>query len=424
MGLWLYRCLIQLLNPAIKIYLWQRVARNKEDPARVNEKLGYPSQSRPDGQLIWIHAASVGETVSIIPIIRVLLNDCTNMTVLLTTCSTTSATIAATISSERVIHQYAPLDGAKMVRRFLDHWHPDLGVIVESELWPNLILAAKRRGISLALVNARMSSRSYERWKNFPSIIRPLLDCFDLFVPQSEIDAGRYKTLGAKNVVYLGNLKKASGPLIAESEDIIELSTSISNRPTWIAASTHPKEEKILAAAHVALAKRHPQLLTILIPRHADRGSEIAKNLSSMNIKVAQRSKEKKPHGDTEIFIGDSIGEMGLYYRIARIVFIGGSLVKHGGHNPLEPARLDNALISGPYMYNFEDISSELKKAKAIKIVDGISNLIEEVENLLSDPSLIEERASAAKLLAGENLNIATALVGELRPMMPKGICM
>ncbi|MDA1099597.1 MAG: 3-deoxy-D-manno-octulosonic acid transferase, partial [Proteobacteria bacterium] len=335
----LYRGTTILLGPLANWYLRHRLRQGKEDPARVGERLGQAGRARPPGRLVWVHGASVGETISVLPLIQGLLRQDQGLHILLTSGTVTSARIMADRLPSRAMHQYLPIDRPSAVNRFLEHWRPDLALWVESELWPNLIHQTAARGVPMALINARMSERSYRRWRRLPFLIKPLLGAFQVCIAQSAPDAERLATLGAQFVTCHGNLKAASPPLPCDPRNLRLLEMAIDRRPLWLAASTHPGEEAIIGAAHRHLAARFPNLLTILVPRHAARGDEIAAALAAQGLSIARRSQEQPIVPGTEIYLGDSMGEMGLYYRLAAIVFIGGSLVAHGGQKPLEAAR-------------------------------------------------------------------------------------
>ncbi len=288
----LYRAGTELLGPAIELWLKRRLARGKEDPARLSERLGRPGRDRPPGRLVWLHGASVGEAISVLPLIDRLLAARDDVSVLLTTGTVTSARLMAERLPARAFHQFAPVDRPSAVERFLDHWRPDLALWVESELWPNLVAETAKRGAAMALVNARLSERSYRRWRRLGWLIRPMLSAFALTLAQSEADAQRLRALGARDVRCLGNLKSAAPPLVVDKAALAELSAALGGRPRWLAASTHPGEEAIAADVHRRLAPRLPGLLTVIAPRHPERGPELAEALGAT---VARRSAGEPP---------------------------------------------------------------------------------------------------------------------------------
>jgi len=416
----LYRGLTTALGPAIDIYLRRRLRHGKEDRSRFTERLGRADRPRPSGGLIWLHAASVGETISVLPLVERLLDERTDLHLLLTTGTVTSAAIAAERLPPRACHQYVPVDRPDAVERFLDHWRPDLGIWVESELWPNLISESHRRGMPLALINARMSARSYRKWRLLPFAIRPLLAAFQLCLAQSSVDATRLRNLGMDSVDFVGNLKAAAPPLDVDPTALAPLRAATGKRSCWLAACTHPGEETIVAAVHGALQARLPGLLTVLVPRHAERGAAVAEDLRATGLTVARRSRDELPSMQTQVYLGDSMGEMGLYYRLAPVVFIGGSLVPHGGQNPLEAARLDSALLFGPHMSNFGDAVDALFAADAAHQVRDAADLTEGVAGLLTNPKLLTRRATAAARVAGDSADVVGRVLQRLQPLLPR----
>jgi len=403
----LYRLLGLILAPIIPFYLSKRVAKGKEDPARRQERYGYASLERPKGPLIWLHGASVGEAVSVLPIIESL---CTQgFEVLMTTGTVTSASIMAKRLPAKARHQYLPLDRSPFVKRFLEHWKPDLALLIESEVWPELITQTYRRNIPMALLNGRMSAKSFRRWKQMGVITQPLLQSFSLCLAQSPQDAEHFKQLGLANVAETGNLKFAAPPLPVDAQDLAHMQAIVKERPLWLAASTHPGEEDLIAQAHLRTKQILAEdsiggeqntssiaVLTIIVPRHPERGPDIQALLQSHGHQVALRSQQETPGEECDFYIADTIGEMGLWYRLARIVYMGGSLVPHGGQNPLEPARLKAALLSGPHMFNFAAIEALMQTRQACHIVETPERLGEEVAELLLDPAKQQQAAQAA----------------------------
>ncbi len=393
----LYRLATGMTEPFIGLYLERRRAAGKEDGARIGERRGWTSRARPAGGLVWFHAASVGESVSVLPLIEQLRTSHPDCHVLVTTVTVTAAAVMAKRLPDGAFHHYAPVDTPLAVRRFLDHWRPDGAVWVESELWPNLVLQTHARDIPMALVNARLSNRSMRRWQRAPRLIRDMLECFTLILAQSEQDATRFSALGGPTVGTSGNLKYDAPPLAADAADVATLSVAIGERPVWLAASTHPGEEAIAGQVHRMLAASHPGLLTIIAPRHPQRGEAITASLEGLGLRVVRRSRSGFPGEPTEIYLADTLGELGLLYRTSPIVFVGGSLVPHGGQNPLEPARLDCALIHGPSMDNFRPIVERFDEVGASQAVAGADALAEAVAGLLDDSALRERHAMAAR---------------------------
>lgn len=414
----LYAGTARLLTPAIRALLALRRARGKEDPVRLPERLGHAGRPRPEGPLIWLHGASVGEALSALPLIERLLAADPSTSVLVTTGTVTSAKLMAERLPARAFHQFAPVDTPGAVARFLDHWRPDLALWIESELWPNMIRAAAGRGLPMALVNARLSKRSYRRWRLLPGFARELLSAFQLCLAQSPADAERFQALGAREPRSPGNLKYASPPLPADPSALEALRSEIGARPLWLAASTHIGEEAIAAEAHGKLRRRHPTLLTVIVPRHPERGAAIAAELAAAGLAVARRGAQESVSPDTDIYLADTLGELGLFYRLAPIAFVGGSLVPHGGQNLLEPAQLDCAILHGPAVHNFEAIAAAMKAAGATERVHDARGLAAAVDTLLTDPALRDRRAQAAAEVAAGEAGVLDRIMEALAPYL------
>ncbi len=399
-----------LAAPGLRWLLRRRVTRGKEIAERLPEREGHESTPRPPGTLIWLHAASVGETLSVLPVVAALPP---GITLLLTTGTLTSATLLGQrlpglAPRAQVLHRFVPLDVPGWAARFLDHWRPDAAAFVESELWPNLVFAASRRRIPLLLLNARMSERSYRGWRRMPGLARRLLRCFTLIEAQSMQDAERLRRLGAPRVGSPGNLKFAALALPFDEAELARLRRLVGTRRVWLAASTHPGEEAVAAEVHARLAPRFPDLLTIIAPRHPERGAEIAAALGG----VARRSAGQDPEGG--IWIADTLGELGLLFRLARVVFIGGSLVPRGGQNPLEPARLGCAVAVGPHTQNHADAVAALRDAAALHEVDGAAELADFVAAMLDDPPRRAAIGSAGQEAATAHDGLPRAVAAQL----------
>ncbi|HEY2617497.1 MAG TPA: 3-deoxy-D-manno-octulosonic acid transferase [Acetobacteraceae bacterium] len=379
--------------PGLRLLLRVRQARGKELRGRLAERRGVDATPRPPGRLIWLHAASVGETVSILPVLPVLAESA--LTILLTTGTVTSAKLLAQrlepALAGRVLHRFAPLDVPAWAARFLDHWRPDVVGFVESELWPNLLAACRARGIPTMLINARLSARSLARWRRVPGLARQVLDGFARVQPRSATDAERLRTLGCCRVGEPGDLKLAAPPLPVDETELRRLRDLLAGRPVWFAASTHPGEETLILTVHGMLAADHPGLLTIIAPRHPERGATVPA--------AAYRSRGDDPPADG-VWVVDTLGELGLWYRLAGIAFIGRSLLPPGGgQNPLEPARLGCAIAVGPHTGNFTDHVAMLRDAGGLNVVRDAAELARWVGGLLRDPTLrraVGEAAAAA----------------------------
>jgi 3-deoxy-D-manno-octulosonic-acid transferase len=370
-----------LAKPFAAWLLTQRTKRGKEDPERLAERYGVASLPRPAGPLIWLHGASVGELLAVVPLIERL--RAMNFAVLVTSGTVTSAALAAQRLPPGAVHQFIPLDAPKFVSQFLDHWHPDLALFVESDLWPNLILTCSDRGIPIILVNGRVSERSFQRWRLAPGGIAALLERFDLCLTQSNADTQRYARLGASHVSSIGNLKLDVPPPPVDRAILRHLKDSIGARRVIAAASTHAGEEA-------------PSLLTVIAPRHPERGRAVGDLAKTAGLSVAQRSLGEPPKSDVDIFVADTLGELGLIYRLAPIVFMGGSLASHGGQNPIEPIRLGAAVVHGPHVWNFAEIYEALDTARGAQAIADEETLTTCLSAWLTDPTSRTAVADAA----------------------------
>lgn len=417
MMLTLYRRLTAIGGPLIGVYLDRRRRRGKEDAARFHERLGQPRLARPAGPLVWLHAASIGESLSMLPLIERLLER-PSLSVLVTTGTVTSARLMAERLPARAFHQYVPVDRLPFVRGFLDHWRPGLVLWAESEFWPNMVSETAARGIPMVLLNGRISARSFKGWQRLPGLIRRLLSGFVLCLGQTEEDAARLKALGARATKCLGNLKFAMPPLPANAADVARLADMVGGRPVWIAASTHDGEEAIAAEVHRRLAPAVPRLLTVIVPRHAQRGLEVADALRAQGLSVALRSAGELPAEQVAVYIADTMGELGLFFRLAQIAFVGKSLSGEGGQNPLEPARLGLPVLFGPHMSNFAEMAERMTAAGAAQQIDDGEGLADALERLLRDDDLRRARGQAARSFATAQAGILDAVVNELGPFL------
>jgi 3-deoxy-D-manno-octulosonic-acid transferase len=415
-GLSVYRSLTGLGAPLIVHLLRRRLRAGKEDSIRFPERRGIASRPRPFGPLVWMHAASVGEAQSALSLIARMLRVRTDLHILVTTGTVTSAAILADRLPPRSFHQYVPVDYLPWVQRFLDHWAPDMAVWIESEFWPNLISETAARGIPAILVNGRISKKSVANWQYLPGFIRGIIGKFRLCLAQSDDEADRFRHLGANPVHCVGNLKFSADPLPAQEPELRRLATRVDGRPRWVAASTHPGEEALAAEANRHLRQRYPDLLTIIAPRHPARGPGIAAELGKSGIRVALRSNGDDIDSTTEIYIADTLGELGLLYRLADIAFIGGTMDSHGGHNPLEAAQLDCAVLHGPDMANFTTVAQQLAEADAAQVVTDAASLAAAVKALLDDPRRRDTVARAAADVAMANVEVVDRVMEFLLP--------
>ncbi len=414
----LYRGATVAGGPLIRLWLALRRAKGKEDATRFAERFGQASRPRPAGRLFWLHGASVGEGLSMLPLIARLRTTHADASILVTTGTVSSARLLAERLPVGVIHQYVPVDRPAWVERFLDHWRPDLAIWLESEFWPNLIAATAARRVPMALLNGRVSPTSMRNWQWASTDIARLLAAFSLIAGQTAEDSERLRRLGAPSPLNLGNLKFAADPLPVANAPLAELSTAIGDRPRWLAASTHAGEEDIAAEVHRRLAAGFPDLLTMIVPRHAERGEALARALSGRGLTVARRSQGDLPGPGVQVYLADTMGEMGLFYRLAGIVFVGGSLVPHGGQNPLEPARLDGAVLFGPHMTNFRNMAERMTAGNGAETVADATALVDAVARLLADPQLRAVRATAARRFADGEAQVLDRFMAALRPLL------
>ncbi|MCC6720222.1 MAG: 3-deoxy-D-manno-octulosonic acid transferase [Acetobacteraceae bacterium] len=383
----LYAALATLAAPALRLLLRRRAARGKEIASRLREREGIDPTSRPPGRLIWLHAASVGEAISILPVLTALP---ATIHVLLTTGTVTSAAILASRLPElglaaRVTHRFAPLDVPAWAARFLDHWHPDAAGFVESEIWPTLLRACRARDIPTMLLNARISPRSFARWRRLPRLAADLFGGFAIVQAQSAAVAERLRALGAPCVIDAGNLKFAAAPLPHDPAELSRLRALADGRPLWLAASTNAGEEALLLPVHDALARRFPGLLTIIAPRHPERGAEIAALAAPRP--ATRRALGEDPPAAAGVWVADTLGELGLFYRLSGHAFVGRSLVPLGGQNPIEPARLGCAVAVGPHVFNFPEAVQTLEAAGGLTRIADAAALAEWVAAMLADPA-------------------------------------
>ncbi|HVV42286.1 MAG TPA: 3-deoxy-D-manno-octulosonic acid transferase [Nitrobacter sp.] len=389
-----YRKLSGAVAPLTSALVSRRLKQGKEDEARIGERRGVSKVSRPAGPLIWIHGASVGEVLAAAALIERLRG--LNIRILLTSGTVTSAAVVAKRFPADIIHQYVPYDTPRFVARFLDHWQPSLALFIESDLWPNMILSSAARRLPMVLINGRMSPRSFPRWRRLPATIAALLGRFDICLAQSDTDAERFAALGGRNVIVTGNLKLDVAAPPVDQAKLERLMALTRGRPVVVAASTHPGEEELLLAAHRTLAVQFPSLLTVIVPRHPNRGEAIARMIAGAGAQVALRSLDEQPVARTDIYVADTMGELGLFYRLAPIVFMGGSLVPHGGQNPVEAVKLDAAIVHGPHVFNFTDIYAALDGAGGARQVTDAETLAKQLGQLLNDSAARQLSTAAA----------------------------
>ena len=366
------------------LFLKYRLIKGKEDKNRIFERKGISNFERPQGKLIWFNAASVGESLSILNLVEELSKKNKNLYFLITTTTISSSIILKEKIPDNCIHQFSPIDTFSSSKKFLDHWKPDLAIFVESEFWPRLIFEVKKRGIPLGLINARMEKKTYESWSNIKNSAKLILEKFDFVYANDNVTSRRLLSLGISKSKLLGvvSSKEHAIPLSYELEEREKFLKIFHNKKVWVAASTHQGEEEILEATQKLLFDNDQNFLLILVPRHPDRGLDIYKKLKLNGQVIKIRSKGQKITKETSIYLADTLGELGLWYNLSKIVFLGGSLVKIGGHNPYEPCRFGNAIISGPNIFNFQEAFDQLRKNKALIIVKNAQELAVQIKNL------------------------------------------
>ncbi|AGF74085.1 3-deoxy-D-manno-octulosonic-acid transferase [Bartonella australis AUST/NH1] len=398
----IYRVVSFCLGSVVPLCLFLRVVRGKEEPGRQKERLGKSDIARPPNALIWVHAASVGETLSLFPLINHILS--LKINILFTTGTVNSSTLVKKHFGNRLIHQYAPLDLESAVRRFICHWKPDLALVCESEIWPLRIKELAKMRIPQILVNARMSERSFKVWKKWLALARYIFGHINMAICQNEKDVTYYRALGVKSVVFSGNLKADVSPT-ENSALLMHYRDAIGDRPTWAAVSTHEGEEKIAFEVHKTLKNHLPNLLTIIVPRYPERSGEILRLYSEEGVNCVRRSNNAVPVAETDILLGDTIGEMGLFLRLSKVSFIGKSLCRRGGHNPLESALLGSAILTGPHVANFQDMFEKFVSCDAAYMVEDMTRLAFQVNRLLTDEASRQEMVDRA-------YKVATSMAG------------
>ncbi len=416
----IYRAASSALSPLLRPYLKRRATKGKEDPARLDERFGHADRPRPDGQLIWLHGASVGETLSALPLLRALLDANPDAHALFTSGTVTSAGLLAERLPKRAFHQFMPLDQPAAIKRFLEHWKPNLALWIESELWPNTLEAIRAANIPAALVNARLSEKSFTQWKRARGLSERMLSAFSLALAQTEETGQRLEALGARGVSVTGNLKAAAGPLPAAPDALAQLKEMIGARPVFAAASTHPQEEEMLGRVYLKLTETWPDLLMVLAPRHPERGSEIAETLRGQGLAVSRRAAKVRVMAETNVYLMDTIGELGLLYRTAPFAYVGGSLVAHGGQNPLEAARLGLPVLHGPHVFNFRGEYDEMNAAGVAREVADEAALAAAASEWLAAPDAATELGAKAQRIAELGAGAFEAAKAQLAPLLTK----
>ena len=411
-SLYVYLLLSDTLSGVANRKLKARLKAGKEDLSRINERRGQSPNIRPEGEVIWFHAASVGESIALLGLIENIVEERPLTNILITTGTTASANLINTRLPKKTIHQYVPLDIGEFVRNFLDHWRPNLAVFTESELWPCLIATTHARKVPLILINARISRKSFSKWKWLKGLVSSILSKFDIILCQDENTAKFIRKLSKSKIdpKVVGSLKESAPPLPFSEEDRVVISNQIGSRPIWLAASTHEREELMMAEAHEYARRFSRRLLLIIAPRHPNRGKKICSDLRNLGWQVSLRSGGEKINNYTEIYIADTFGEMGLWYRISSISFLGGSMTEIGGHNPFEPATLGSAILHGPHIWSAAEAYEELGKVKASLQVKNPEELSQAIVDLLNPDTNASMAKSAWDLSSKESEASSQAL--------------
>ncbi|GJL84492.1 MAG: 3-deoxy-D-manno-octulosonic acid transferase [Micavibrio sp.] len=416
----MYRTLMAAGEPVLTRILERRRLKGKEDTMRIGERKGQPGRQRPEGQLVWIHAASVGEAQSALIVIDALLSKNESMHALVTTGTVTSAKMMAKNLPERAFHQFYPLDHPDWVDSFLSHWHPDLVLWMESELWPNMLAEIKDRNILAVLVNARLSNKSYRLWKLSGGNARKILETFSLVLAQTEKDARLYQSLKASHVITTDNLKYSAKPLPFDEESLSNLSAMCGRRPLWLYASTHDGEEAMACRIHQVLQNTIPDLLTIIVPRHPERRKDIVATCAEHNLRTCLRGDSHAlPGNEDEIYIADTLGELGLFYRLSPIACIGRCFSNDGGggHNPIEAMQLNCAVLFGPHVQNLQEIYGEIDLEQSALRVGNETEFIETLRYLLENPKALHEIQNRALSFAQDKSNVLDRIMQALKPV-------
>lgn len=413
-----YVVLSMLLVPFVARSTLRKLRRAGVPVHRTHERLGNATQSRAEGRLIWFHAASVGESLSVLALITRMGVALPHAHFLITSGTATSAALIAQRMPPRCTHQFAPLDAPGPLRRFLRHWRPDAAVFVESELWPQMLRRTRNTGATMALVNARLSAKSLAAWEKRPRLAAYLLEVFDLILTQNDAMAEAMVRIHAPptRVARGQNLKSFAGPLPRDEDVIFDARAALGHRPVWVAASTHAGEEAMMLAAHTRLRQTHPEAMLILVPRHPERGDEVAAMIAQTGLPYTRRSAGEQPTG--AVYLADTLGELGNWYALSDIVFLGGSMLPIGGHNPFEVAQAAATVLSGNHVFNFAETFAEMEAAGAARLVSGADDLADRLDLLLRDAGARTQAVAAATTFAkGETHKldrIATRLITAL----------
>ena len=374
--LFLYRMLINILILVSPIIILYRILKKKESLTRFKEKFSYFSKKRGEGKVLWFHGSSVGEILSIIPLLEKIEKNKSINKILVTSSTLSSSKVLSNLKFKKTIHQFYPIDSNFITSKFLNYWRPSIAIFVESEIWPNMIVNLKKKNIPLLLINARITKKTFSKWISIPKISNFLFKKFDLCLPQNLETKKFLKKLGAKKIKLIGNLKFSEAQKNKNNTLNKSLIKILKSKKIWCAASTHQGEEIICAQAHKKINKNYKNLMTIIIPRHIQRTEQIMDDLKKFNLKIHLHSSNKKIQKNTDIYLVDTYGETNSFYKFCETVFLGGSMIKHGGQNPLEPLRFGCNILHGPNVSNFYEVYKLLDKEKLSHKVKHINDLV------------------------------------------------
>lgn len=417
----LYEQAIRAGKPVLEYLLRSRIKKGKEDATRLHERMGRPTRMRPAGKLAWVHAASVGESQSALILIEAMGKQLPGINVLVTTGTITSAALMARRLPAFAFHQFAPLDHPDWVSSFLNHWKPDFALWMESELWPNTLRAIKKRGIQSVLVNARLSDKSFSNWMRVKSLAASVLGCFTLILAQTEQDAAHFRALGAANVIVGDNIKYSASPLPYDQLALSGLKLTIGDRRIWVYASTHAGEEELACRIHKRLRETIPDILTIIVPRHPERRNDVAEVCFQHSLKFRLRSNNVAlPAPDDDIYIADTLGELGLFYNLSPIAMIGRSFSNDGGggHNPVEAAQLGCAVLTGPHNQFQRQLYDDMQSDGAVVEVQSEDELFAVLDELLTEEHTLKELQKKTAAFVARKAHVIDHVLERLLPLV------
>lgn len=403
--LFIYRILIILLIFVSPVIILYRLINKKEDLLRFKEKFCYSDKKKNNKTLVWFHGASVGEITSIIPLIKKMERKKNIHQILVTSNTLSSSKIISKLRLKKTIHQFFPIDTNYLTKKFLKHWNPSVAIFVDSEIWPNMLINIKKETIPLILLNARITKKSFKKWMLFKSSAKMIFQLFDICLSSNSKSKKYLKVLGAKKIKLIGNLKFSSREI---TKNILsnKLINFFKSKKVWCAASTHKTEEILCAIAHKKMKKKYKNLITIIIPRHVDRTASIVNELKKLNLKIHLHNSKNKINKDTDIYLVDSYGKTKSFYKISKTVFLGGSMIKHGGQNPIEAAIYGCKILYGPNIWNFDEVYKFLDKKNISSKVNGVNQIIQNVEKIFQEKN-IEQIKNKIKYL-GDKILIST----------------